>query len=176
MGKEKYNIFLESSVGILNPSAKTETFGLGIIEMATAKLPVVTKNWNAHPDTALDGETALLAYTIKGMANHIIRLFKDENMNRKLGEEGKRKVCRFSPDVIIPQWEEAIEWAEAQYGSKRAILPLSKPYWNNYKFLRVLNSKLRFNVNATFLPSIVSMETTANESVKYLRKLKSLIR
>lgn len=34
--------FLSSSVGVVNPSARTETFGMGAIEMNCAGLPVVT--------------------------------------------------------------------------------------------------------------------------------------
>ena len=78
LGKEKYDVFRKCAVGIVNPSAKTETFGLGIIEMATVGLPVVTRCWNGHLDTVKNGETGLMALSLSGMAKCIIRLFEDE--------------------------------------------------------------------------------------------------
>lgn len=158
LGKEKFDIFRKSSVGIVNPSAKTETFGLGIIEMATAKLPVVTLNWNGHPDTALNNQTALLGYSIRDMADKIIRLFKDDMLNQRLGEEAKSQVKRFSPERIVPIWENTIEMVltnQIQTSQKS----ISRPYWNNYKFIRLFNSFLRFDLKLKFLPSIVEIET-----------------
>ena len=168
LGKEKYEVFLKSSVGIVNPSAKTETFGLGIIEMATAKLPVVTLNWNGHPDTAINNQTALLGNNIKDMASKIILLFNNMNLNMSLGEEGKRQVKRFAPCNIMPQWEEAI--LNVIHGSKKnKINHFSPPLWNNYKFVRIINSFFRFKLKLKFLPSIIMVETFIYKIIRQVR-------
>lgn len=168
LGKEKYKVFLKSTVGIVNPSAKTETFGLGIIEMATAKLPVVTLNWNGHPDTALDNKTALLGHSIKDMAKNIIRLFNNNSLNISLGEEAKKQVQRFAPEKILPEWEQAISMVMSD-NLELSRKSISKPIWNNYKFIRSINSFLRFNLKLKFLPSIVELETLTYNLIKRLR-------
>lgn len=104
LGAEKYDVFNSCAVGIVNPSAKTETFGLGIIEMATMGLPVVTKCWNAHCDTIVDGKTGLMALTHEGMSKCIMRLFEDEKLNRALGKNAKARMKEFDPSAIASKW------------------------------------------------------------------------
>lgn len=168
LGKEKYDVFLSSSVGIVNPSAKTETFGMGIIEMASAKLPVVTRNWNGHPDTAINGETALLGYSTKQMALNIIRLFEDKELNKRLGDNAKLQVKRFAPQNIIDRWSECII-SSTQHSHIPKRYRISRPYWNNYKVIRCLNSFLRINLHMSFLPSILAYETFCHNVLKKLR-------
>lgn len=172
LGNEKYDVFANSSVGLVNPSAKTETFGMGIIEMASASLPVVTRNWNGHPDTAVNNETALLGLSVNDMARCVIRLITDRNLNMRLGENAKREVKRFAPENITPQWAELIKRV-AEGKTKYKRLPLSQPYWNNYKFLRAANSKLRFNLKLAFLPPIVNIESAAYSKIRSLLSIRS---
>ena len=168
MGEEKYDVFLHSSVGIVNPSAKTETFGLGIVEMATAKLPVVTKNWNGHPDVALNGETALLGFSVKQMAANVIRLFEDKELNERMGEMVKQKMKRFAPSEITKVWCKNLEMVmDGNFTNYN--YSISRPYWNNYKFLRQINSTLRYRLSLSFLPSMVTYETFVNDWLKKLR-------
>ena len=168
LGKEKYDVFLSSSVGIVNPSARTETFGLGIIEMASAKLPVVTKKWNGHPDTAIDGETALLGFSIKQMAYNIIKLFEDNVLNEKLGENAKVEVKRFASQVIISRWH---KYLQSIINGSLVIehYNISHPFWNNYKIIRYINSLLRLKLHLPFWPSVVACETQINNIIKKLR-------
>lgn len=168
LGEEKYDVFLHSSVGIVNPSAKTETFGLGIVEMATAKLPVVTKNWNGHPDVALNGETALLGFSVKQMAANVIRLFEDKELNERMGEMAKQKMKRFAPSEITKVWCKNLEMVmDGNFTNYN--YSISRPYWNNYKFLRQINSTLRYRLSLSFLPSMVTYETFVNDWLKKLR-------
>ena len=167
LGKEKYDVFRKCAVGIVNPSAKTETFGLGIIEMATVGLPVVTRCWNGHLDTVKNGETGLMALSLSGMAKCIIRLFEDEKLNAKLGFNAKEQVKVYDPQLIAKRWYDLICLLAANEQINH--LRLSYPWWNNYKILRYLNSKLRFKLGLNFLPTIVSLETMGND---FLKKLK----
>lgn len=168
LGEKKYDIFLNSSVGIVNPSAKTETFGLGIVEMATAKLPVVTMNWNGHPDTAVNKKSALLALTNRGMVKNILRLFKDESLNRRMGEEGKLLTKRFSPSIISKQWYDLI----FSIKNGQDIIPdlhISKPYWNNYKFIRKIVSFIRFKCKLKMVLPVVYYESKINDLIKKIK-------
>lgn len=167
MGEEKYNVFSNVAVGIVNPSAKTETFGMGIIEMASMKLPVVTKGWNGHFDTIINGETGLTAFTIKGMAKQIEKLFVNKELNLELGQKAKNRMDQFAPQKIAKIWVKFIqELHNSNYEFKH--LKLSKPYWNNYKFIRGISYFIRIKLNIRFLPSIVDIETLINDMLKKL--------
>ena len=169
LGKEKYDVFLRSSVGIVNPSARTETFGMGIIEMATAKLPVVTRNKNGHPDTALHNHTALLGNSIHKMAEYICKLFFDTELNYRLGENGKTAAKRFSAEEIVPIWESAIRDV-VNNKIKPSKLHISSPIANNYKYLRAFNRILRFNLQLKFLPSVVEVESFGVNFIRGMRQ------
>lgn len=165
MGEKKYKIFSESAVGIVNPSAKTETFGMGIIEMNSVGLPVVTKGWNGHLDTIINGKTGLTAFTIRGIAKQLIRLFEDDELNTRLGKAAKERVKLYSPNKIARQWHDLFFSLDSNsYRFKK--LTLSKPYWNNYKFIRKSNAFFRQSLKLKFLPSIVQVETFINDGIK----------
>lgn len=167
LGTEKYDVFKQCAVGIVNPSAKTETFGLGIIEMATVGLPVVTRSWNAHLDTIKNGETGLMALSLNGMANCIIRLFEDGELNLRLGGNAKNRVKEFSPCLIAKEWVNVFE--SLAHNVHLDKLKISAPWWNNYKILRQINGWLRFGLGLKALPSIVSIETLTNDLLKKIR-------
>lgn len=166
LGEEKYQVFERSSVGLVNPSAKTETFGMGIIEMASVGLPVVTRGWNGHFDTVINGKTGLTALSIPRMAKNVLRLFEDGEMNARLSSMAKENAKRFAPDLVSDQWHELL------FGLDKGTfhrLKLSPPYWNNFKFLRGLNSFFRFSMRLSFLPSVVSAETWLHDIIKKIK-------
>lgn len=169
LGNEKYQLFASSTVGIVNPSANTETFGLGIIEMASASLPVVTRAWNGHPDTAINNKTALLAISVKGMADKVLKLIRNPQLNIQLGNEARIRTERFAPEVIAPQWAELIQ-SVANHTASFPILSPSAPLWNNYKFLRAVNSFLRYKCHLSFIPATVHAETAAYNFLKSLKR------
>lgn len=169
MGEEKYDVFSRSAVGIVNPSANTETFGMGIIEMASVGLPVVTRGWNGHLDTVINKKTGLTAYSIRGMAKQVMRLFKDDRLNRNLGQEAKKRMSLFSAEKITAQWYSLLCNIASNSIAHRQ-LPLSKPYWNNYKLIRGVVYFFRQKLGLRFVPSVVDVETYANNMLKKLRK------
>lgn len=158
LGEEKYDIFSKSTVGVVNPSASTETFGLGIVEMAHAYLPVVTRNWNGHPDTALHKKTALLGYTINQMTRYINSLIKNRRLNIEFGKNAKQCAERFSAINIIPLWDSLFQDIITEKYD-RHIKRISRPYLNNYKFLREINAFFRHKISLKIIPSFVEMET-----------------
>ena len=60
LGLEKVDIYNSTTVGVMNPTGKTETFGLSAVEMAACGIPVVTKRGNGLYDTVIDGRTGYL--------------------------------------------------------------------------------------------------------------------
>ena len=169
VGQEKYDIFKTASVGVVNPSAKTETFGMGIAEMAICKLPVVTLRKNGYPDLIIHKNTGLLGSSLRQIQNSIILLLKDKKYNELLGENAKKNVSKISPNNIIPQWISLFEGLNKKtfdFKYEKA----SRPYSNNLKWLRILNRYLRHNLKLNFLPSLIYVESYVHDCYQKLNK------
>ena len=137
--------------------------------MASVGLPVVTRGWNGHLDTVINKKTGLTAYSIRGMAKQVMRLFKDDRLNRNLGQEAKKRMSLFSAEKITAQWYSLLCNIASNSIAHRQ-LPLSKPYWNNYKLIRGVVYFFRQKLGLRFVPSVVDVETYANNMLKKLRK------
>lgn len=167
LGGEKYEVFLSSSVGVVNPSARTETFGMGAIEMNCAGLPVVTLGKNGYPDTIENGVTGYLCHSYKGIADKIVFLLTHDEVNERLGIQAKEQVSRFSPKNIMPLWFNLFE----QIAQNKLIITYRRPdshFFNNIKFVRILLRFLRKNCRLSFLPSLIKIETVI---YTYLNKI-----
>lgn len=168
LGKEKYDVFLNGCVGIINPSAKTECLPCSVIEMNSAFLPVVTKYGTGFPDVIKNGETGSLMRTYRGIQNEVIRYLKDKEMRKERGEKSKRFVNNFSAEELIPKWELVL----GQILNDRFLPLYERPkqnYTNMAKWLRIINRYLRFSLRLKFIPSIISIETTLYKIIKSYR-------
>lgn len=97
--------YLKSSFLVL-PS-RTEGFGLVLIEAMACGLPVIAFNCENGPRAIIsDGENGLLVppYDIKALADKIILLIQDEELRKKLSENGKVKSNNFSIEKVAYQW------------------------------------------------------------------------
>lgn len=114
---------LASSDLFLFPS-DGESFGLAAAEAMACGAPVIGARAGGLPELVLDGETGALLPVgdIQGMAAAALRILDDEPLCRQMAEAGRRRVIeKFSPDLIIPQYER-------MYGyllRKRAKVPVS---------------------------------------------------
>lgn len=156
-GVEKLTTFLGSSVGVVNPTAHPETFGMAIVEMATAKLPVVTYAKNGFYDTIESEETGLLSKSLSGIQRDIIRLLKDKSFNEKLGEAAKKFIVKFSPAVIVPQWIQLLD-AVQNDTLKITYNQASPPLNSDLKWIRCVLRFLRFKLHLRFFPSLIDCE------------------
>lgn len=166
LGGEKYEVFLSSSVGVVNPSARTETFGMGAIEMNCAGLPVVTLGKNGYLDTVENGVTGYLCHSYKEIADKIVFLLTHDEVNERLGIQAKEQVSRFSPKNIMPLWFNLFE----QIAQNKLIITYRRPdshFFNNIKFVRILLRFLRKNCRLSFLPPLIKIETVI---YTYLKK------
>ena len=167
LGIEKYDVFQEAAVGVINPSARTETFGMGIIEMNFCQLPVVTLCKNGFPDTIIDGKTGILAKNLSGIKKSIINLLNNAEKRIQMGVEAKEFSKKFAPEDIVNEW--MLLFHILQKGS----IPYLKPtnyYNNNWKWLRICIRYLRFNLGLRFIPSLISVETFVYKLFNSLRK------
>lgn len=166
LGFEKFDIFQQAAVGVINPSARTETFGMGIIEMNFCCLPVVTLCKNGFPDTIMDGETGFLANSLSGIKNDIISLLNEPTKRVKMGNSAKEFSKRFAPDTIVQEWMSLFQTL------KTGKIPYFKPtnyYCNNFKWLRMIIRCLRFNWGLRFIPSLIACETFVYRLLKLFK-------
>lgn len=165
LGAEKYELFLQSSVGIVNPTARTETFGMGVIEMNCAGMPVVTLNKNGYPDTVENGVTGYLCHSYKSIADCVVFLLTHAEVNERLGRTAKSEVSRFSPECIMPRWFDLFD--QLAQGSPR--ISYSRPinhYFNNLKFVRLFIRFLRKSCRLTVIPPLIKIESTVYRWIK----------
>lgn len=168
VNEEKLDYFQKASVGIINPSGCHETFGMGIVEMGVAELPVVTSTSNGYYDTVISGTTGYICTDVNDLSDKIIYLLKHPDKNKEMGENGKKNAMRFSPDIIIPQWKKLIEDVYNDHLGFLSLKP-SKPYTLDFKYMRMFNSFLRFTLRLKFLPSLIKIQCTALQLLKKYR-------
>ena len=102
--KEKY---LESSIYVM--SSRFEAFPLVLLEAMACGVPCVSFDCPNGPRNIIrHGEDGLLVDYLnpKALADGICRLIADEPLRRRLGENARRNVQRFSRDAIMQQWED----------------------------------------------------------------------
>ena len=142
MGMEKVDIYNKTTVGVMNPTGKTETFGLSAVEMSACGIPVVTKRANGLFDTVLNGETGCLIRNKKELSRRIIQLLTDTSLNQRMGAEGKKFAdSAFLPENVVKEWESLLD--DVMTGKEAQSIPSTKHYSNNMKWLRVLNRKIQ---------------------------------
>lgn len=165
VGVEKYDYFRNASVGVVNPSARTEIFSVSIMEMALASLPVVTLNKNGFPDSIDDGVTGYLCLSQKEIQSKIIMLLKDKEHNNRLGDAAKKRVKEFAPEKIIEQWKSLIY----RVYKNELVIPYSSPippFSNNLKWIRCVLRTLRFTLGLKFIPPFINVETWVYNQLK----------
>ena len=141
MGKEKVQIYQKTTVGIMNPSGKTETFGLSAIEMEACGIPVVTRAANGLFDTVIDAETGYLVRNQRQFQNRIVELLIDKSKNTDLGKRAKQFVeTSFLPEHLVVKWTRMFD--EIKIGIPAKMMKPEKNWWNNLKWIRYINYRI----------------------------------
>lgn len=104
---------LRRSIFTVVPSILPETFGLAALETAAAGKPIVASNIGGLSDVVVDGETGLLVPPgdREGLRAAMERLLGDAELRGRMGEEARSRAARFSPAAVVPQFEQAYEFA-----------------------------------------------------------------
>lgn len=169
VGDNKIEIFRNASVGVVNPSGRTETFGMGIVEMAEAELPVVTIAKNGFYDTIENGVTGILSSSLSQIGKDIVFLLKNKDINEQYGRAAKQKIKRYSPSIIGEQWNQILtaiyinDYKPIQY---KYSLPLS----NNNKWIRIVIKNMRSIKFLKWIPSLIKVETFAFNIINSFKK------
>ena len=93
-GEEKESAFEQSDIFIFPTYYPNETFGLVNLEAMAHKKPIVATNEGGIPDVVKDGENGLIAErkNPKSLAQCIGNLLDNEELRKKMGEEGYLKL------------------------------------------------------------------------------------
>lgn len=161
MGAEKDEVILKTGVGVVNPTGRTETFGISALDFESMGVPVVTIGKGGFLDTVINNKTGILTQNI---ADAIVELLVDEKKNIKYGEQGVKLATNFSPEIIVKEWMELFNMI---------ILNKTIPYHSpddfmhvNLKWLRVFNYKLKKTFNIKNGISVIEIETFARNILR----------
>lgn len=101
IGKE----YAESSMLVM--SSHYEGFPMVMIEAMACGLPAVCFDFKCGPrDIIVEGENGLIVPDgdIEGLAEAIVRLMRDEELRKRIGENAKRVVETYSEEKVMGQW------------------------------------------------------------------------
>jgi len=81
-----------------------------ILEAMAMEIPVITTNVGGNPELIKDGENGILVeYNNKEqIKNAILKLYKDENLRKRLAQKAKEKVKEFSKDRMLKETAEIL--------------------------------------------------------------------
>lgn len=166
MGAEKKELIARTSVGVANPSGRTETFGISAIDFSSRGVPVVTVATGGFLDTVENEKTGLLYHDTKELAGCIVRLLNDKKLNEKCGEYGKEYSKQYTPENLMVKWHEVFELVLK--GEKPEMEMPSNFLKSNLKQFRILNRKIKQFLHCEYPISVIEVETIGR---KLLRRL-----
>lgn len=157
VGEEKGEIFQKTSVGIVNPTALTETFCMSAVEMEYSYIPVVTRKKWGLLDTVQNKKTGYLFQNKKQFLKNVVKLLNNRELNNFMGENAHTFVLNeFSVDIIIPKWLMLIEDIEKEI--KMQYLGVQKNLTNDWKIVKLSLRFIRFNLGLKRVPSFYDIK------------------
>lgn len=108
--KDIGKVYAESSMIVM--SSHYEGFPMVMIEAMACGLPAVCFDFKCGPrDIIEEGENGLIVRDgdVEGLAEAIVKLMKDEELRKRMGENAKRVVETYSEERVMGLWEELFE-------------------------------------------------------------------
>lgn len=164
MGTEKRDVILKTAVGVVNPTGRTETFGISALDFESLGVPVVTIAKGGFLDTVNDGSTGLLYHNTADLAACVVRLLRDKEKNIRFGQEGIRLAASFAPETIIAEWHDLFEKV-----CRDESLPYHKPdsfMKTNLKWLRCANRAMKDFFHLEYPLSVIGLESFARNLLR----------
>lgn len=97
------------------PSVLAEPLGNVLHEAMSRGKPVIGTTPGGHADMVDDGESGFLvpAGDIDALGQAMRCLIEDDALRERMGEEARRRAVRFTPEQVVPRFEELYEGATA---------------------------------------------------------------
>ena len=157
VGTEKSAIFKKTTVGVVNPTALTETFCMSAVEMEYAYIPVVSREKWGLLDTINNKCSGFLFRTKSEFTNQIVEMLKNPRLNYQMGKNAHKFVTeRFSVDAIIPDWVDLI--MKIDQGKPVQFCKVRCNWKNDYKWIKQGIRFARFTLGFEFLPSFYDIK------------------
>lgn len=155
IGAGKGNILKDISVGVVNPTALTECCCTSSLDFEAAGIPVVTCGRYGIPSTVINGKTGLTYKlpTEEGLFICLTRLMKNEKLNERIGHNARKFAKDFDRKKMVIKWDEEIR--NLVYDRPVRHRKVNGNYYNDLKWLRLINAFLRRNCKMSFLPSVM---------------------
>lgn len=97
--------YAESSIFVL--SSRYEGFGLVLTEAMSCGLPCVSFDCPYGPSEIIcEGEDGFLvpAEDVSALADRLMQLMRSEELRRRMGEQARHNVMRYSPEQVMEKW------------------------------------------------------------------------
>jgi glycosyltransferase involved in cell wall biosynthesis len=165
---KKTEIIINTTVGVINPTGRTENCPVSAMDFQSHGVPVVTRYRNGSVDILLNNKTGSFYLFEPSLSKKIIRLIQNRELNQSFGREAIRFFNkRFSTRIILTNWEKFFDHLESE-DSLNYLAP-NDHFFNNFKFLRIVIRNLRFKLGIRFIPSLIKLETIAVNLMLRLR-------
>ena len=157
IGNEKIDIFQKTKVGIVNPTALTETFCMSAVEMEYSYIPVVTRKKWGLLDTVKSGKTGYLFANKKQFIRSVVLLLRNNDLNNRMGKAGHSFVVdKFSVERIIPNWLILLKNIEEHKSIQ--YLGVQNNWTNDWKWLKQCLRIIRFDIGLNYVPSFYDIK------------------
>lgn len=165
VGTEKEDIFRKTAVGIVNPTALTETFCMSAAEMEYVYVPIVSKRKWGLLDTVINKRTGFLFKKKSEFVKDVVLLLSDSRLNEEMGRNAHQYVKEsFSTDKVIPQWVELINSVDKELPVE--YFSVQGNWGNDFKWVRQALRILRFKVGLKKIPSFYDIKNWLKRILK----------
>ena len=106
--EEKPLYYKASDIFCLPSTTMAESFGIVNLEAMASGIPIVGSNLGGIPDIVKDGENGLLAKprNVQSLADALLHLLKNEDLKKRMGNKGLKRVKDYSWDKIAKETEQ----------------------------------------------------------------------
>lgn len=164
LGAEKGSVIQNTCVGVVNPTGRTETFGISALDFESLGVPVITIGKGGLLDTVIDQKTGLLCETTDQLAEKVIMLLKDRVANETYGKNGIALSKSFAPEHVIGQWNELFR--KVYLNQLPSFINPSNFMNTNLKNIRWRNRKLKNKLHWEYPFSVIGLETFARNVLR----------
>lgn len=168
MGAEKGEIIQKTCVGVVNPTGRTETFGISALDFESLGVPVVTIAKGGFLDTVEDGETGILYSSTEQLAEKVVQLLQNTELNEIYGARGRKLAGRFAPEQIIHLWHEL--FMRVENGLPMEFCKPDSFMNNNLKQFRWLNRRVKDVLHIEYPISVIGCESFVRNLLRRIEK------
>jgi glycosyltransferase involved in cell wall biosynthesis len=171
--KEIDEILTTVRIGFINPTGRTETFGVSALDFSRNGIPVITKKINGLPDSVIDKKTGILFFHTKQLPKTVLNLYYKLETVNQFSMNCINHEQKFSHLKILPRWIGLLN--ELNSSNQQFLFNAKLQYpFINLNIIRVVNSFIRFKLKLRFLPSIVDIESYVWKALNYLKNRSSI--